>query len=80
VLERFNRSAEAQRWPLRLSWQGFVAGGPEAEAAGRPHPGAAAGATLQTLLRRFAAPGRLDRVAEEWPPPLASGRAAGDDA
>src|SRR5262249_59473752 len=54
VLERFNRSAEAQRWPLRLSWQGFVAGGPETEAAGRPHPGAAGGGTLESLPPPFA--------------------------
>jgi hypothetical protein len=80
VMERFNRSAEAQRWPFRLSWQGLVAAGTETDAAEHARARAAAGATLQTLLRRFATPGRLARAAGEGSPPLASDRALGDDA
>jgi hypothetical protein len=57
VQERFNRSAEAQGWPVRLGWYGVV-----------PAPGGAAPAdvldtaeaTFKGLLRRFAEPGRID--------------------
>jgi hypothetical protein len=47
VRERFNRAAEASRWPIRIAWQGpiFVEPGEIPEAAVK---------TLATLLRRFA--------------------------
>ncbi|HMB06234.1 MAG TPA: hypothetical protein VKP69_21180 [Isosphaeraceae bacterium] len=59
VQERFNRSAEAQGWPVRLGWYGAV-----------PSPGveasddalAMAEATLKGLLRRFAEPSRVDEA------------------
>jgi hypothetical protein len=58
VLERFNRSAEAQGWPYRLSWHGVV---PSAKGIqDHPVPSEAAEATLKGLLRRFAEPGRLE--------------------
>jgi hypothetical protein len=60
VIERFNRSAEAQGWPYRLSWHGVVPSGDGIQ--DRPVPSEAAEATLKGLLRRFAEPGRL----EEW--------------
>ena len=57
VQERFNRSAEASGWPVRLTWQGTVRVGEGAPKS----PPEAAEATLKTLLRRFADEGRLDR-------------------
>jgi hypothetical protein len=59
VLERFNRAAEAQRWPIRLTWHGVVA-----TADGAPAVPSGAEATLKTLLRRFAEPGPIDAVAD----------------
>lgn len=58
VRERFNRSAEAAGWPVRLSWHGPIApdGG---EATLIPE---AAERTLAALLRRFADAGRIDEV------------------
>ncbi len=67
VLDRFNRTAESARWPIRLSWQGVVpATGDEARSAEIP-PEAAA--TLAGLLRRFATAGRLAEW-EDWPDPI----------
>lgn len=61
VQERFNRSAESLRWPIRLGWQGVEpAIGVEATS---PVPAEAA-ATLVGLLRRFADPAR---IAEDGP-------------
>jgi hypothetical protein len=60
VLERFNRSAEANRWPIRLSWPGVAAVGGE---AGPPSVPAAAEATFAGLIRRFAEPWRVDQEA-----------------
>jgi hypothetical protein len=62
VQERFNRSAAAQGWPIRLGWHGV-------ESAADPNgdPGewpptipAEAEATFRSLLRRFADPARLE--------------------
>ena len=55
VQERFNRSAEAQGWPIRLGWFGVV------PAAGSDVP-AGAEPTLRGLLRRFVEPARIDAV------------------
>lgn len=56
--ERFNRTAESLRWPLRLTWDGIepTAGSTEEEIQ-RVLP--AADTTLVSLLRRFA---DLDRI------------------
>jgi hypothetical protein len=54
VQERFNQSAEAQGWPIRLGWYGV-----SPESADVPD---AAEATFKSLLRRFAEPGRIDEV------------------
>jgi hypothetical protein len=64
--ERFNRTAEAAGWPLRLSWFGATStagpGGDSPEASRDQ-----AMATLRNLLRRFATPGRLDALQETAP-------------
>ncbi len=58
VMERFNRTAEAVGWPVRIAWHGVVAvGGGTALAVPE-----AAEATLIGLLRRFASPDRIDRA------------------
>ena len=57
VLERFNRSAEAARWPFRLAWSGMVRLDSEAEPTAEVLE--AAEATLRGLLRRFADEDRL---------------------
>lgn len=56
VMERFNRTAAAQRWGFRLGWQGLVADDPTRPPA-EAHL-AAAGQTLRVLIRRFAEPWR----------------------
>ncbi|MGE3821326.1 MAG: hypothetical protein AB7I30_18085, partial [Isosphaeraceae bacterium] len=56
VLERFNRTAEAQGWTLRLTWQGVQNGRPEDRSE------EAALTLLKGLLRRFAQPSRLDEA------------------
>jgi hypothetical protein len=53
VQERFNRAAEAQKWPLRLTWFGV-------EPPGADSP--AATAMLKGLLRRFTTSERLDEA------------------
>jgi hypothetical protein len=63
VQERFNRTAEAQRWPIRLGWYGVVPA--EATAAGVPATPAAAEATFKGLLRRFADPKRIEEAASD---------------
>lgn len=65
VQERFNRSAESLRWPIRLTWQG-VATTDEAEAFDL----SVAETTLIGLLRRFATP---ERIAEAVEPPCQTG-------
>jgi hypothetical protein len=77
ILERFNRTAEAQRWPFRLSWHGFVPSPGERGQREMVVEDGAAGATLAMLLRRFADPARVERAGSA---PLASGRALSDDA
>jgi hypothetical protein len=58
VRERFNRSAEAAGWPIRLTWHGVV---PAPDAGGLAvDPPAAAEATLKGQLRRFATEARID--------------------
>lgn len=62
VQERFNRTAELLRWPIRLGWYGVVPApgqvGDGSEATRVPE---AAEPTLRGLLRRFA---REERIAE----------------
>jgi hypothetical protein len=58
VQERFNRSAETQRWPIRIQWHGVISACPSA-ADEQPAVPEAAEATFRTLVRRFAEPGRL---------------------
>jgi hypothetical protein len=60
VMERFNRSAEANGWPLRLTWTGAVPAGP----TGEPPASEEVTATLKGLLRRFADGSRLDSVSD----------------
>lgn len=64
VLERFNRTAEALGWPIRLAWSGVVAVEP-GTAAVVPD---AAEATLRGLLRRFADEDRLAEAARPGGP------------
>lgn len=59
ILERFNKTAEAQGWTLRLSWQGLQRGEELGESSD-----AAALALLKGLLRRFARPDRLEKAAQ----------------
>jgi hypothetical protein len=54
VRDRFNQSAEAQGWPIRLGWYGVVP-----ESAEVPD---AAEATFKSLLRRFVEPERIDEA------------------
>jgi hypothetical protein len=61
TLERFNRTAEAANWPVRLSWFGTVAVASRAQAEPPPWSAQAA-ATLRNLIRRFATPNRVDAV------------------
>jgi hypothetical protein len=58
VQERFNHSADAAGWPIRLAWHGVVPapGGDGDLVAVAPD---AAEATLKGLLRRFATEARL---------------------
>lgn len=67
--ERFNRSAEALRWPVRLGWYGVLPA-PGAGAGEAPAIPDAAEATLVGLLRRFADPARVaEAVAGPCQPP-----------
>jgi hypothetical protein len=70
VRDRFNESARAQGWPIRLGWHGVVP-----EAAEIPD---GAEATFKSLLRRFAEPERIDEAlagtfARPCQPPHAGG-------
>jgi hypothetical protein len=59
--ERFNRTAELKRWPVRLSWFGLVATGtPDADDAGFI-PDEAIG-DFRALVRRFATAVRVEQV------------------
>lgn len=69
VLERFNRSAESQTWPIRLSWQGVV---PFPPGSPSPEIPSAALPLLLTLLRRFASPERVVQAIQDPTPVLAS--------
>src|SRR5262249_36921969 len=64
VMERFNRTADAQRWPIRLAWRGFEDAPGKVAPVDRPGsvPEEAL-AVLSGLLRRFATPERVDRAA-----------------
>ena len=63
VQERFNRSAEAMRWPVRLAWHGIVPA-PGVEPGAEPVVPEAAEATLRGLLRRFADPARIEEAVD----------------
>ncbi len=65
--ERFNRTAEAANWPVRLAWHGVIV----SDGATSPE---AATATLKGLLRRFAQPDRIDRAIETSCQPTIGGR------
>jgi len=58
VMERFNRTAEAQGWTLRLTWQGLARGEGDDGAVDEP-----ALTLLKGLVRRFARPDRLEEAA-----------------
>ena len=59
--ERFNRTAELARWPVRLTWYGLAPVDGDAHGCELPVP-AEAEPAFRGLLRRFARPERLDRV------------------
>jgi hypothetical protein len=61
VRERFNRSADLARWPVRLSWFGFESADPHATDP-VPDPPIEAVAALRGLIHRFALPWRLDEA------------------
>jgi hypothetical protein len=61
VRERFNRSADLARWPVRLSWFGLEPADPLATGAVPACP-AEAEAAFRGLIRRFAQPWRLDEA------------------
>jgi hypothetical protein len=63
VRERFNRSAEAAGWPIRLTWHGVVPA-PDGGGDRGGAPPEVAEATLIGLLRRFATEDRLASWAE----------------
>jgi hypothetical protein len=62
IQERFNRSAQAAGWPIRLSWFGL-------EGVNAPKTGVPAEVPIEAesafrgLIRRFAQPWRLDEAA-----------------
>jgi hypothetical protein len=67
VQERFNRTAEFGRWPVRLTWFGLVPAPTrlvELDSAGGLQLPATAEATLRSLIRRFVAPERVDAQLE----------------
>jgi hypothetical protein len=61
--DRFNRTAELARWPVRLSWFGLEPVSPLDDGETLAVP-VGAEATLVGLLRRFAQSGRLARVSD----------------
>ncbi len=66
IQERFNRSAEALKWPVRLGWHGVVPAAGVAQEAGPVVPEDAE-ATLRGLLRRFADPARIEEAVGSRP-------------
>ena len=58
IQERFNRTAELSRWPVRLSWFGLARVSPSAKEA-IAEPSEQARLTLRGLIRRFVTPERL---------------------
>ena len=66
VQERFNRSAEAMKWPVRLGWHGVVPAPGVANGGERAVPEGAE-ATLRGLLRRFADPARIEEAVGSRP-------------
>jgi hypothetical protein len=58
VQERFNCSAEALRWPIRLGWDRVAPA--SGDGSGSIDLPIAAEATFQSLLRRFAEPERIE--------------------
>jgi hypothetical protein len=73
VAERFNRSAEVARWPVRLTWFGFepVVPNPHEMAPVCPPE---ADSALRSLIRRFAEPRQLE-FASGAPVPASCGHA-----
>jgi hypothetical protein len=63
VQERFNRTAEAQKWPIRLGWYGVVPA--DSTVAAVPATPGAAEATFKGLLRRFAGPERIEEATSD---------------
>jgi hypothetical protein len=61
VLERFNRAAEVSRWPIRLTWFGFIPVSGQKDLAPPPTPEETE-ATFRNLMKRFAETWRLDQV------------------
>lgn len=60
IEERFNRSAEVGRWPIRLGWFGLVPTGETTTEHLNDLP--AAEATFRSLIRRFVTPERVDAL------------------
>jgi hypothetical protein len=65
--ERFNRTAELKRWPVRLSWFGVVATGTPDAAAAELIPDEAIG-DFRALVRRFATAERVEQVVHDRAP------------
>jgi hypothetical protein len=61
IQERFNRTAELKRWPVRLSWYGLVPSEPSSSFEPIADPPEAE-AAFRGLIRRFAQGGRLEDV------------------
>ena len=74
--ERFNRTAELARWPVRLTWYGLepVAGLRSGRELGVPEE---AETTFRGLIRRFAHAWRLDRMSESMRAPSRDHEASG---
>jgi hypothetical protein len=62
VRERFNRSAEISRWPVRITWFGLEPADPPANNTVADCPPEAE-AAFRGLIRRFALPWRLEEAA-----------------
>ncbi len=61
IQERFNRTAEVQKWTIRLGWQGAIPSSESRSDLPMSVP-AAAEPTLRSLLRRFAEPARIEAL------------------
>jgi len=77
ALERFNRSAELNHWPVRLTWFGLKPAGPPKPDEPLQFP-IAAEAAFRGLIRRFAQPWRLDQAARPPHEPPADRPTDGD--